>query len=142
MLLWEVFDKKFCLNFLNFIQPFIAIAQCLGSTSSRRCRFFAEKIGDGEKMRLSEAKKSIGKTVYYSFGGKIYECIFSACILRADKNGYKYYQAELTEKSNSRSVMTANLKDVILDVKNYDGQLDTKRTRANAQKLQVVRSHT
>ncbi len=95
--------------------------------------FFWEKTNrDGVKIWRIGAQKSIGKTVYYSFGGKIYECIFSACILRADKNGYKYYQAELTEKSNSRSVMTANLKDVILDVKNYDGQLDTKRTRADA----------
>ncbi len=65
-------------------------------------------------MKLSEVKANMGKTVYYSFSGKVYECILSACIFRINKSDKPYYQAELTDKKCGNSVMIADLKDVFL----------------------------
>ncbi len=65
-------------------------------------------------MKLVEVKANMGRTVYYSFDCKVYECILSACIFRIDKSGKPYYQAELSDTKRGHSVMIANLKDVFL----------------------------
>lgn len=59
-------------------------------------------------MELAKVKSTLGKSVFYDTGQfnfegcSIKEFVFAACIFRADKNGKKFYQAELKElKCNS-----------------------------------------
>ena len=69
-------------------------------------------------MDIKQVKFFLGKTVYYDTGQmnidgcSIYGFKLTACILRKDKNGRLYYQAELEDAKCKKSVVIAPLEKV------------------------------
>ena len=70
-------------------------------------------------MDVKLVKAFLGKTVYYDTGQMNFEgCsikdfIFTACILRKNKNGPLYYQAELMDTECKNSVIIVPLEKVL-----------------------------
>ncbi len=72
-------------------------------------------------MELKQVKTQLGKIVYYDTGqiniegNSIKDYIFSACILRKKENGVKYYQAELIDTRNKKTVIIVPLERVLME---------------------------
>lgn len=70
-------------------------------------------------MDIKLVKRFMGKVVYYDTGQmdvqgcSIKDFYFSSCILRLDKKGHFYYQAELQDTVCKRSVMIVPLEKVL-----------------------------
>ena len=70
-------------------------------------------------MDIKQVKFFLGKTVFYDTGQmnidgcSIGEFTFTACILRKDKKGHSYYQAELEDIKCKKSVVIVPLEKVL-----------------------------
>lgn len=62
-------------------------------------------------MKLSQVKSRLNRLVYYDTGQldlngcSIKDFILTACILRKDRKGFLYYQAELKEQSSKNTLI-------------------------------------
>lgn len=65
----------------------------------------------GNKVELSQVKSRLNRLVYYDTGQidlngcSIKDFILTACILRKDRKGFLYYQAELKEQSSKNTLI-------------------------------------
>lgn len=65
-------------------------------------------------MKIEEVKQSLNKMVHYKDSKNFVESdyLFTACILRRDDKGKFFYQAELQDLKQSRSILICKLEDV------------------------------
>ena len=65
----------------------------------------------GDKMNLSQVKSRLNRLVYYDTGQldlngcSIKDFILTACILRKNKKGIYYYEAELKERNSRNTII-------------------------------------
>ena len=64
-------------------------------------------------MKIEEAKANLNKRVHYSARDVDADFIFTGCTIRKNENGF-FYQAELQDLNNNRSIMICRLEDVQL----------------------------
>ena len=61
-------------------------------------------------MKLEEVKRNLNKMVVLDGKKGIYR--LTACVIRKDKNGEFYYQAELLDTKHGSSILFCGLEDI------------------------------
>lgn len=64
-------------------------------------------------MKIEEAKANLNKRVHFTARDVDADYIFTGCTIRKNENGF-YYQAELQDLNNNRSILICRLEDVKL----------------------------
>lgn len=64
-------------------------------------------------MEIKEAKAHLNERVHYKARGVDADYIFTACTIRKNGKGY-FYQAELQDLNNHKSILICKLEDVEL----------------------------
>lgn len=64
-------------------------------------------------MKIEEAKANLNKRVHFTARDVDADYIFTGCTIRKNENGF-YYQAELEDLKNNRSILICRLEDVKL----------------------------
>ncbi len=64
-------------------------------------------------MEINEAKANLNKRVHFTARDVDADYIFTGCTIRKNENGF-YYQAELQDMNNQRSILICRLEDVKL----------------------------